>query len=34
MAADSIGIWMDIFIIMNYAATLMNCVAIGAANKN
>lgn len=32
--ADSIGIWETIFIIMNYAATFMNCVIIARANKS
>ena len=32
--ADSIGIWENIFIIMNYAATFMNCIVIARANKS
>lgn len=32
-AADSIGIWLEIFSIMNYAATFMNCIVIGTVNK-
>ena len=34
LPADSIGIWENIFIIMNYAATFMNCVVIARANKS
>jgi uncharacterized membrane-anchored protein len=30
--SDSIGIWLSIFTIMSYAATLMNCVLIGVTN--
>ena len=32
MAADSIGVWLNIFSIMNYAATFMNCLVIGTTN--
>ncbi|CAD8206420.1 unnamed protein product [Paramecium octaurelia] len=32
-AADSIGIWLQIFEIMNYCATFMNCIVIGTVNK-
>ena len=32
-AADSIGIWLQIFEIMNYSATFMNCIVIGTINK-
>ncbi|CAD8181717.1 unnamed protein product [Paramecium octaurelia] len=32
-AADSIGIWLQIFQILNYCATFMNCIVIGTVNK-
>ncbi|CAD8098030.1 unnamed protein product [Paramecium sonneborni] len=32
-AADSIGIWLQIFEILNYCATFMNCIVIGTVNK-
>ncbi|CAD8050285.1 unnamed protein product [Paramecium sonneborni] len=32
-AADSIGIWLSIFEIMNYCSTFMNCLVIGIVNK-
>ncbi|CAK55572.1 unnamed protein product (macronuclear) [Paramecium tetraurelia] len=33
-AADSIGIWLSIFEIMNYCSTFMNCIVIGIVNKS
>ncbi|CAK71370.1 unnamed protein product (macronuclear) [Paramecium tetraurelia] len=32
-AADSIGIWLSIFELMNYCSTFMNCLVIGIVNK-
>ncbi|CAD8176392.1 unnamed protein product [Paramecium pentaurelia] len=32
-AADSIGIWLYIFEILNYSSTFMNCIVIGTVNK-
>jgi Calcium-activated chloride channel len=32
LPADSIGIWLDIFSIMAYAATFMNCLVIYTVN--
>jgi hypothetical protein len=32
-AAPGLGIWVNIFSIMNYAATFMNCILIGTVNK-
>lgn len=32
LPADSIGIWLDIFSIMAYAATFMNCLIIYTVN--
>jgi len=33
-ASPGLGIWLQIFILMNYSATVMNCILIGTVNGN